>query len=259
MQFQRSKYARMKKMFSTNQISFDGGKKNLAFSTDSGNAGVLDLTTKKVVKMKTKHTNICANVKFIPDRPREIVSSGYDETLLHFDGLQGSLLSRRKMPPIDSTVDGMTLSPPFITCTAISPAGVLAAGLADGRLWLGFGGEKTSTPKSAGKRRARKWNGLSEESELGPQKIADGPIVAANFIDSDILVVSTLLGTIKIFRLLREKDGEVPQLEEVLEIQAKTIEKVNALAIHGARIAIGGFAKDGKGVIVIWDENTVWK
>ncbi|KAJ8079072.1 hypothetical protein PM082_013359 [Marasmius tenuissimus] len=80
-----------------NEISFDSSKRNLGFSTDSGLVGVLDVTTKQVVEMKTKHTSICANIKFIPDRPREIVSSGYDQTLFHFDSLQGSLLSQRKI------------------------------------------------------------------------------------------------------------------------------------------------------------------
>ncbi|KAF9265579.1 hypothetical protein L218DRAFT_147283 [Marasmius fiardii PR-910] len=240
-----------------NEISFDGSKKNLAFSTDSGSVGVLDLTTKKAVKMKIKHANICANVKFIPDRPREIVSSGYDETLLHFDSLQGSVLSKRKMPLVDSTVDGMALSPPFIMCTAISPAGVLAAGLGDGRLWLGFGGEKSSSTKNTGKKRARKWNGLSEEGEIGPKKIADGPVIAAAFIDNDTLAVSTLLGTVKVLRMIRVEDGELPQIKEIREIKTEAIEKVNTLAVLGTKIAIGGFAKDGKGIIVIWDGNFI--
>ena len=38
---------------------------------------------------------ICGTVKFIPDRPRELVSGGYDTAILHFDFLQGNLLSRR--------------------------------------------------------------------------------------------------------------------------------------------------------------------
>ncbi|KAL0066411.1 hypothetical protein AAF712_006453 [Marasmius tenuissimus] len=69
-------------------------------------------------------------------------------------------------------------------CTAISPAGALAAGLADGRLWMGFGGEKSASPKPPGKKRARKWNGLAEEGEI-VEKVADGPVVAAAFIDAD--------------------------------------------------------------------------
>ncbi|KAJ8079073.1 hypothetical protein PM082_013360 [Marasmius tenuissimus] len=138
-------------------------------------------------------------------------------------------------------------------CTAISPAGALAAGLADGRLWMGFGGEKSASPKPSGKKRARKWNGLAEEGEI-VEKVADGPVVAAAFIDADSLVISTLLGTIKGFRIVRENDNELPRIQEVWQKECENVEKVNALVVFGTRVVIGGFAKDGKGIIAIWDE-----
>lgn len=74
---------------------------------------------------------------------------------------------------------GMTLSPPFVLCSALSPAGVIAAGTADGRLFIGFGGEKRPSGGSSGnkKKRAKKWNGLDEEAEL-IEKFAEGPVVA---------------------------------------------------------------------------------
>ena len=72
---------------------------------------------------------------------------------------------------------GMALSPPFIMSTAMSSTGVMAAGTADGRLWLGFGGEKRSLPGSSKKKRAKKWEGLRDDDELAV-KIAEGPIVA---------------------------------------------------------------------------------
>lgn len=37
---------------------------------------------------------ICDAVKFVPNRPSEILSAGYDSALLHFDIAQGSILSR---------------------------------------------------------------------------------------------------------------------------------------------------------------------
>ena len=37
---------------------------------------------------------ICGAVKFVPNRPSEILSAGYDSALLHFDITQGSVLSR---------------------------------------------------------------------------------------------------------------------------------------------------------------------
>jgi len=47
----------------------------------------------------------------------------------------------------------------------------MAAGTADGRLWLGWGGQKLS-----GKKKTRKWGGLNEE-ESTTIKIAEGPLV----------------------------------------------------------------------------------
>lgn len=74
-------------------------------------------------------------------------------------------------------VEGMSLSPPFIMSTAFSSTGVMAAGTADGRLWIGFGGEKTPSIPGTGKKRNKKWDGLDADAEL-LQKVADGPIVA---------------------------------------------------------------------------------
>lgn len=71
----------------------------------------------------------------------------------------------------------MALSPPFIISTAMSSTGVMAAGTADGRLWLGFGGEKRPSSGSSKKKRAKKWEGLRDDDELAV-KIAEGPIVA---------------------------------------------------------------------------------
>ncbi len=71
----------------------------------------------------------------------------------------------------------MALSPPFIMSAAMSSTGVMAAGTADGRLWLGFGGEKGTATKSIKKKQARKWNGLNIDDEH-LEKIAEGPIVA---------------------------------------------------------------------------------
>jgi hypothetical protein len=67
----------------------------------------------------------------------------------------------------------MALAPPFIMSMAMSNTGVLAAGTADGHLWIGFGGEKGS----ASKKKAKKWEGLDESKAL-LIKVAEGPIVA---------------------------------------------------------------------------------
>jgi hypothetical protein len=71
----------------------------------------------------------------------------------------------------------MSLSPPFIMSMAMSTTGALAAGTADGRLWLGFKGDKTSNPGKGPRKKSKKWEGLDEDEAL-LIKVAEGPIVA---------------------------------------------------------------------------------
>jgi hypothetical protein len=40
---------------------------------------------------------VSGSIKFIPHRPRELVSGGYDTALLHFDFVEGKILSSHKM------------------------------------------------------------------------------------------------------------------------------------------------------------------
>lgn len=72
---------------------------------------------------------------------------------------------------------GMSLSPPFIMSMAMSNTGVLAAGTADGRLWLGFKGDKASNSGKGPKKKSKKWEGLDGDEAL-LIKVAEGPIVA---------------------------------------------------------------------------------
>lgn len=60
---------------------------------------------------------------------------------------------------------------------------MFAAGTADGRLLLGYGGEKGSA--NARNKRSKKWDGLKTDYiiELKP---AEGPIVAVSAISSHI-------------------------------------------------------------------------
>jgi hypothetical protein len=61
-------------------------------------------------------------------------------------------------------------------CTAVSAAGILAAGTADGRVWVGTGGGKGVPGADPKKKRARKWQGLAPDSAI-ELSVADGPIV----------------------------------------------------------------------------------
>jgi len=132
---------------------------------------------------------ICGAVRFVPNRPSEILSAGYDSALLHFDIAQGSVLSRfdigreviarrdslliqflAGLPPSN----GVSLSPPFVHSIALSEHGVVAAGTADGRVWVGRGGDKSIASK---KKRSRKWEGLRED-EGNWVSVAEGPVVS---------------------------------------------------------------------------------
>ncbi|KAI9446498.1 WD40 repeat-like protein [Lactarius indigo] len=221
-----------------NGISVSENQKSLAFTLDSGAVGVVDLSTNGVRKMKTQHTSICATASFIPDRPSEAVSGGYDSALLHFDFRQGTLLSRREFVSLPQ-ISAVSLSPPFTICLSVSSTGSVAAGTADGQLWIGLGGDKRVSVK-----KTRKWGGLREDMGLS-KKIADGPVPSWN---PTTIVTSTLLGNISGHLLRIEDDIGDWGIESFPIAQTEMISKVNALAIHGDNIAVGGFRMDGKGV-----------
>jgi hypothetical protein len=59
----------------------------------------------------------------------------------------------------------------------MSEEAVVVAGMADGRIWIGMGGEKSqSTGKNSKKKRSRKWDGLKHD-QGGFVHVAEGPIV----------------------------------------------------------------------------------
>ena len=67
------------------------------------------------------------------------------------------------------------MSPPFIVSLSISPTGIIAAGTADGRVYLGTSGEKSSKA-TAGQKRRRKWEGLKSDGQIVIE-IAQGPVI----------------------------------------------------------------------------------
>ncbi|TRM62586.1 hypothetical protein BD626DRAFT_569735 [Schizophyllum amplum] len=231
---------------------------HLAFCTDAGAVGVLDRATGRVKRMRGRHENICASVRFVPDRPRELVSGGYDHVLLHADFDSGAMLGRQEMPHnlgslLDPTGPGMSLAPPFIIALAMSPARVLAAGLADGRVWVGVGGEVTEQTKSAKttakKKKTKKWEGLNEDGVL-VEKVADGPVVAVAFKNADTLLTCSLLGQLTEIALMRER-GEVRQLHKRKVTQLESMAKVNALVADERYVVVGGVGRDGAGVVEV--------
>jgi hypothetical protein len=69
---------------------------------------------------------------------------------------------------------GVSLSPPFVHSVAFSKHGAIIASTADGRVWVGRGGDKSIAPK---KKRSRKWEGL--RGDAGNWfSVAEGPVVS---------------------------------------------------------------------------------
>ena len=54
------------------------------------------------------NTQVCGCVKFIPTKPKELVSGGYDQKLLHFDYTNGNLLSEREIGMTEDSVELMS-------------------------------------------------------------------------------------------------------------------------------------------------------
>lgn len=71
--------------------------------------------------------------------------------------------------------DKISMSPPFIMSLSVAPNGIVAAGTADGKLWLGFGGEKT--PSTSKSKKKAKWGGLDLDL-ASIVSVAEAPIVA---------------------------------------------------------------------------------
>lgn len=206
--------------------------------------------------MKTSHDNICGTVKFIPDRSSELVSGGYDSRLLHHDFHQRTVLSRFDLGT-SAQSSGVSMSPPFILSSGMSPSGILAAGTADGRVWIGTGGEKMSGVSSGTsvKKKRRKWEGLRPDEALTAD-VGHGPIVALAFIGPHTLLTSTLMGQVTLHEIGGlTADGK-------LDISPKwtkgttDVNKVNAIIATGGLIIIGGLSKSGGGMIEVWEKGS---
>ncbi|KIO13417.1 hypothetical protein M404DRAFT_122535 [Pisolithus tinctorius Marx 270] len=223
----------------------------VAFCLDSGVVGVINLCNNEVSRMRNGHGTVCGSVRFVPNRPGELVSGGYNSTLLHFDILQSKLLSQddlRAMAPSS----GLAMSPPFILSLDISPTGVLAAGTADGRIYVGTSGE---TRAGGGRQnRRRKWEGLRSDGRI-LEEVARGPVTALAFTSPRELLTCTLLGSVTGHEICGPvgNSGQLT-IRSTWNRNAGDIFKVNAMVVCGSLLVLGGFQKDGAGVIEIWEE-----
>lgn len=119
-------------------------------------------------------------------------------------------------------------------------------------------------------KKTRKWGGLREDMSLST-KIADGPVVAlyvtlplsrvferltsyavSTFLDPTAVVTCTLLGIIFRHTLSSEGNTEDWRIESIPVAQTQFITKVNALAVRGDSVAVGGFREDGKGLAEVY-------
>ncbi|KIK90563.1 hypothetical protein PAXRUDRAFT_831601 [Paxillus rubicundulus Ve08.2h10] len=233
-----------------NELLINAKGTHMAFCTDSGSVGVVDLSNNKVTRMRNSHDNICGTVQFIPDRPSELISGGYDSTFLHFDFLQGSVLSRDDLSAAPPS-SGVSLSPPFILSMSISSGGVIAAGTADGRVYIGTAGEKSLEGPGGRQKRRRRWDGLKGEGKL-VEEVARGPIAALTFTAPRKFLTCTLLGKVTGHQIHGSVADGTLLLESQWTHQCRDISKVNSITTSGDSIIIGGFQKDGRGVIEIW-------
>ncbi|KAG9047572.1 hypothetical protein FS837_001977 [Tulasnella sp. UAMH 9824] len=164
-----------------NQVSLNPTATTLAFTSDSGVVGVVDLLSENRDKrlLDTSHTSISNTVEFIPGWPSEVVSGGFDCKMQHFDVESGTLLSSKTLGAAPSVSTNTSLSPPFVLCTALSTSGCIAAGTADGRIYVGRKGVVGADGKKL-KSKGR-WRCLLEgEASEGlnfEAGVLDGPVV----------------------------------------------------------------------------------
>lgn len=165
--------------------------------------------------------------------------------------------------PSPSLAPGISSLPPFITSLAISSSGGIAAGTADGRIWVGLGGEKNPSQNlnanKGKKKRARKWGGLSEEEGF-ETKIGEGMVTGLTFTSPNTLVSCSLNGKIIVHELVHpnpqaEEGMRAGGLRKTSEATAENCVKVDVLAysiLHN-RLAVGGIHTDTrKGVFELW-------
>lgn len=245
-----------------NQLALSANRSYLAVTTDSGGVFVLDTSSENVsiTKMKTSHDSIAWAVAFVPDRSSELVTSGYDCSLLLHDFRLGTLLARLEFTSLPALAPGISSLPPFITAIALSSNGIIASGTADGRIWIGFGGAKispsTSGSNKKGKaKKTRKWGGL-DEGEGFHTRISDSLIAEIKFISNDSLLACTVHGKLSKHHVVYPSSSSIPissgGLQEEWNYQLNSFTRIDALAFNyiESQVSIAGLHTDQKRGVV---------
>ncbi|KAG9025336.1 hypothetical protein FRB95_010259 [Tulasnella sp. JGI-2019a] len=254
-----------------NEIAVYGPQ--MAFTSDAGVVGVHGTKSGLKTLMKTKHSRICSSVKFVPNTSgREIVSAGYDCTLLHHDTTTGTTHSRRDIPPALASAESVSMCPPFILSVSMSEMGTIATSTADGRVWIGkapFVGPNGGKP-TPGKQ--IKWKGLSKLDNQSQREftIAQGPVTAIEIVSIggiEFLFTLSLSGRLQVHRIPSlatppgDDNEERAALPSIWERSTKSVIKTNGLAcspatrvegVNGRWIAIGGVGAGSKGFVEMW-------
>lgn len=230
-------------------------KDHLVFTTDSGRIGCVELSSNTVTFCRQMHRNIALPIAFVPSRPTEICSGGYDNTLLHFDVRTGTLLSHFDIsPPLPQgeNTPGISLSPPFALGLAINSDDIVACSTATGHVWLGYGGSKKAS-STQGKRKSRKWNGL--KSSDGSWLLAgNGPIVAVVFNPANDaqLITLSLHGNISSFEI-PDSTAEQPSSQPQWTVPPRKMIKAATLVVSSTGILSCGVTANNRGVLELWD------
>lgn len=140
----------------------------------------------------------------------------------------------------------------------------MAASTADGRVWVGRGGDKSI----ASKKRHRKWEGLREDGGnwVG---VAEGPVVSVyvedtrqpihnptesfhyrDFATPENFVACTLLGSLSQYEV---GDGST-KARMVWSRNVEQLEKVNCMRSNGKYAVVGGFSNGGRGLVEVYGE-----
>ncbi|KAF8319287.1 WD40 repeat-like protein [Clavulina sp. PMI_390] len=244
-------------------VKIDISGSTLAFTSDSGAVGVLDIMSGQKQEMRTGHSSVAGSVSIVPDRASEMVTGGYDSKLIHFDYRQGVTLSAYNFESAQAPSSGeanISLSPPFVTSLTISSSGVIAAGSANGQLWVGFGGERvppTGANSTKKKKKRRYWEGLKDTEASLWTTAAQGPVVAVEFITDDILLSCSLAGHLSCFRLQNNIAAGSPTCEEIWSIDVTQVLKVNSVKVYvppneDSWIIVGGLDRAGKGCAEVY-------
>ncbi|KAG2086466.1 hypothetical protein BD769DRAFT_1532033 [Suillus cothurnatus] len=245
-----------------NELSPNHKNSQLAFCLDSGAVGVVDLSTKQITYMKTSARllmvmQICGTVKFIPDRPSELVSGGYDYRLLHHDFHQRTVFLTFGRFGCYSSFNISYVrdvaSVRVFRCFNVSTIHIiichvaiwyLAAGIADGRQDEAFMADVGHGPITA--------------LYVFVTAVLRHPNLNINrtFIGPRTLCTSTLMGKVS----LHEIGG--PTADGKLDISPKwtkattDVSKVNAIIATGSLIIIGGLSERGEGMIEVWENGS---